>query len=58
MDLRAKIDELWKEHEAKAAQRKSLNDEMVEIRKKINKYKTVLRHAEEIESLPEEKEKV
>ena len=58
MDLRAKIDDLHLHLAAKTIEKEKIHLEMKEIRKKISKYETVLKHAEEIESLPEEKEKV
>lgn len=58
MDILKKIDELRKLHDDKGDSVAILKQEMKEIRKKISKYETILKHAEEIESLPEEKEKV
>jgi chromosome segregation ATPase len=53
MDLKAKIYELHKELANKAIEKERLHLQMKEIKKKISKYETVLKHAEEIESVEE-----
>lgn len=58
MDLKAKIDELWINYSRLEAEKEAIHNMMKNIKRKIAKYETVLKHAEEIESLPEEKEKV
>ena len=55
MDLKAKIEELHISLGNKAIEKEKLHLEMKEIKKKISKYETVLKHAQEIESLGEEK---
>ena len=58
MDLKAKIEELQLEFIKKHQEKEDAHNAMKEIKRKIAKYETVLKHAEEIESLPEEREKV
>lgn len=58
MDLKAKIDELWINYSRLETEKEAIHNMMKNIKRKIAKYETVLKHAEEIESLPEEKEKV
>lgn len=50
MDLKAKIDELHLELANKAIEKEKLHLQMKAIKKKIQKYETVLKHANEIES--------
>ena len=55
MDLKAKIEQLQSQLNDLGEQKERIHEEMKEVRKKISKYETVLKHAEEIESLEEEK---
>lgn len=51
MDLKAKIDELHMELANKAIEKERLHLQMKEIKRRISKYETVLKHAEEIEAV-------
>lgn len=53
MDLKAKIEELSTLYNEKALSIALLKDEVKEIKKKISKYETVLKHANEIEAVEE-----
>lgn len=53
MDLKAKIEGLQDDYNAHEREKKRIHEEMKEIKKKISKYETVLKHAEEIESVEE-----
>jgi hypothetical protein len=53
MDLKAKIDELQHLYDGLEKVKQTTHEQMKEIKKKISKYETVLKHAEEIESVEE-----
>lgn len=53
MNLTEKIESLKNHLSELEGDKKRIHEEMKEIKKKISKYETVLKHAEEIESVEE-----